>query len=54
MGKDLSLIGILIALGAAFALWHGSIFGENTIGISVLMGIFGIILVALAHKSEAG
>ncbi len=51
MGKDLSLIGILVALVAAVGLWQGDIFGEHTLPISILIGVLGVIFIALPHES---
>ena len=40
------IIGIVIALTAAAFMFDGDILGENTTGISTIMGIVGISLIA--------
>jgi LPXTG-motif cell wall-anchored protein len=40
------IIGIVIALLAAIFMFDGDILGENTAGISTIMGICGICLIA--------
>jgi len=44
--KMLFAFGLLLALTGAFLMWHGSILGENTIGIAIVTGIVGIGLIA--------
>lgn len=41
--------GLALALIAAFSMWHGSILGENTTGIAIVIGIIGISLIATSH-----
>jgi len=38
--------GIILALTGAFLMWNGSILGENTTGIAIIIGIVGIGLIA--------
>jgi predicted phage tail protein len=40
------IIGLVIALTAAIFMFDGDILGENTTGISTVMGIVGISLIA--------
>jgi len=40
------IVGIVIALTAAIFMFDGHILGENTTGISTVMGIVGICLIA--------
>ena len=43
------IIGIVIALTAAIFMFDGHILGENTSGISTVMGIVGICLIATSN-----
>ncbi len=43
------VLGILLALTGAFLMWNGSILGENTTGISTIIGIVGICLIATSN-----
>jgi membrane protein CcdC involved in cytochrome C biogenesis len=43
------IIGIVIALIAAAFMFDGDILGENTTGISTVMGIVGISLIATSN-----
>ena len=43
------IIGIVIALTAAIFMFDGDILGENTSGISTVMGIVGICLIATSN-----
>jgi amino acid transporter len=43
------IIGIAIALTAAIFMFDGDILGENTSGISTVMGIVGIGLIATSN-----
>jgi LPXTG-motif cell wall-anchored protein len=43
------IIGIVIALIAAIFMFDGDILGENTTGISTVMGIVGICLIATSN-----
>ena len=43
------IIGIVIALTAAAFMFDGDILGENTSGISTVMGIVGICLIATSN-----
>lgn len=43
------IIGIVIALTAAIFMFDGNILGENTTGISTVMGIIGIGLIATSN-----
>ncbi|MFQ5891236.1 MAG: hypothetical protein ACE5HW_00390 [Candidatus Methanofastidiosia archaeon] len=40
------LIGIGLALIGAGIMFHGNIFGENNSGITTVIGIFGLCLIA--------
>jgi hypothetical protein len=48
--KNLSIVqfsaGLVIALFAAFVMWHGSVFPESNSGIAIVLGIVGIGLIA--------
>jgi purine-cytosine permease-like protein len=43
------IIGIVIALTAAGFMFEGHVLGENTTGISTVMGIVGISLIATSN-----
>jgi Na+/proline symporter len=43
------IIGIVIALAAAIFMFDGDILGENTTGISTVLGIVGIGLIATSN-----
>ena len=43
------IIGLVIALTAAAFMFDGNILGENTSGISTVMGIVGICLIATSN-----
>jgi nicotinamide riboside transporter PnuC len=43
------IIGIVLALIAAIFMFDGDILGENTTGISTVIGIVGICLIATSH-----
>ena len=43
------IIGIILALVAAIFMFDGDILGENTTGISTVMGIVGICLIATSN-----
>jgi drug/metabolite transporter (DMT)-like permease len=43
------IIGIAIALMAAIFMFDGDILGENTTGISTVLGIIGICLIATSN-----
>jgi len=43
------IIGLVLALTAAAFMFDGDILGENTTGISTIMGIVGICLIAASN-----
>jgi len=43
------IIGIVLALVAAIFMFDGDILGENTVGISTVLGIIGICLIATSN-----
>ncbi|MCK5181461.1 MAG: LPXTG cell wall anchor domain-containing protein [Dehalococcoidia bacterium] len=43
------IIGLVLALIAAVFMFDGDILGENTTGISTIMGIVGICLIATSN-----
>ena len=43
------IIGLVIAVIAAIFMFDGDILGENTVGISTVMGIVGICLIATSN-----
>jgi Na+/proline symporter len=43
------IIGIVLALIAAIFMFDGDILGEKTVGISTVMGIVGICLIATSN-----
>ncbi len=45
----LFIIGIVLALTAAFFMFDGDILGENTTGIATVIGIVGIGLIATSN-----
>ena len=46
MEKMLFALGIIVALIGANIMFEGSIFGERTTGIAIVIGIVGIGLIA--------
>ena len=45
----LFIIGLVLALTAAFFMFDGDILGENTTGIATVIGILGIGLIATSN-----
>ena len=45
----LFIIGLVLALAGAFFMFDGDILGENTSGISTVIGIVGICLIATSN-----
>ena len=45
----LFIIGLVLALTAAFFMFDGDILGENTTGIATVIGIIGIGLIATSN-----
>jgi len=43
------IIGVVLALTAAIFMFDGDILGENTAGISTVLGIIGICLIATSN-----
>ena len=43
------IIGIVLALTAAIFMFDGDVLGENTTGISTVLGIIGICLIATSN-----
>jgi len=43
------IVGIVLALVAAIFMIDGDILGENTVGISTILGIIGICLIATSN-----
>ena len=43
------ILGIIVALIAAFIMFDGSIFGENNSGIAIVIGIIGIGVIGSSH-----
>ena len=43
------IIGLILALTAAFFMFDGDIMGENTTGIATVIGIVGICLIATSN-----
>ena len=43
------IIGLVLALTAAFFMFDGDILGENNAGISTIIGIVGICLIATSN-----
>jgi len=48
------IIGLIIALTAAFFMFDGDILGENTSGIATVIGIVGICLIATSNVALIG
>ena len=59
-GKITKALGVLACLTGAFLMSHGSILGERTTGIAIVIGIIGIGIIstskapALAMKRKEG
>ena len=45
------LVGLIVAAIAAFLMFNGSIFGENTTGIATVLTIFAISLIAKRSRT---
>lgn len=43
-------LGILLALAGAAFIFHGSLLGERTIGIAIVIGVVGICLIAGSRR----
>jgi len=52
MNKALFIVGILLALTAAFLMWNGNILGESTTGIAIIVLIVGLGLIATSGKHK--
>ena len=50
----LFIIGLILALTAAFFMFDGDILGENTTGIATVVGIVGICLIATSNVTLLG
>ena len=50
----LFILGIVLALTAAFFMFDGDILGENTTGIATVIGIVGIGLIATSNVTLLG
>jgi Na+/proline symporter len=48
------IIGLIVALTAAFFMFDGDILGENTTGIATVVGIVGICLIATSNVTLLG
>ncbi len=48
------VIGLILALTAAFFMFDGDILGENTTGIATVVGIVGIGLIATSNVTLLG
>jgi amino acid transporter len=48
------IIGLILALVAAFFMFDGDILGENTTGIAIVIGIVGICLIATSNVTLIG
>lgn len=46
------IIGLSLALIAAFFMFNGHILGENTTGIATVIGIIGICLIATSYATS--
>ena len=52
MNKSFSIqlvLGIIVALIGAGIMFHGNIFGERNSGISIIIGIIGICIIATSN-----
>ena len=48
------IIGLILALTAAFFMFDGDILGENTTGIATVVGIVGLCLIATSNVTLLG
>jgi multisubunit Na+/H+ antiporter MnhB subunit len=48
------IIGLILALTAAFFMFDGDILGENTTGIATVIGIVGLCLIATSNVTLLG
>ena len=48
------IIGLILAVIAAFFMFNGDILGENTTGIATVIGIVGICLIATSNVTLLG
>jgi hypothetical protein len=53
MKKVLFVLGIILALIGAAIMFEGSLFGERTTGIAIVIGIVGICLIATSSPWKA-
>lgn len=53
MKKMLFILGIILALTGAAIMFEGSLFGERTTGITIVIGIVGICLIATSSPWKA-
>jgi len=53
MKKVLFVLGIILALIGAAIMFEGSLFGERTTGIAIVIGIVGICLIATSSQWKA-
>ena len=53
MKKVLFVLGIILALIGAAIMFEGSLFGERTTGIAIVIGIVGIGLIATSSPWKA-
>ena len=49
----LFILGIILALTGAAIMFEGSIFGERTTGVAIIIGIVGLGLIATSSRLKA-
>ena len=54
INRFLYWLGIILALAGAGIMFHGSILGENTVDIAIIINIVGIVLIATSARKLRG
>ena len=52
--KKQKILGIVLALIGALLMFEGSILGENTVGIAIVIGIVGLVLIGTSSHPLFG
>ena len=53
-GNALLVLGLVVIVTAAFLMVEGSILGERTTGIAIILGIIGILMIGFASRLRKG
>ena len=52
MNKMLFGLGIALSLAGAAIMFEGSVFGDRTMGVAIVLGITGICLISSSRKES--